>query len=420
MFFDHKSKSFIGLESGPLQVIHPGLEEFASPCLGRIVPQMSEGFLEQVCLEELWTVDENFIKSLPAFSGEMSVSAEENEFLSRKKAPEPSSGLSEFILPYGVKCGQQVPDYMELIVDDLDIGAVGFEAFNKPFPHIHYSMSNFLGSPLAEPFPELFEIFFLSAFADMQQLRSPRPFKRRNQMPALVSFAHENLVSSQDCYPVQWPGILDTLEDVLVDVFYSPPMESLQYGNRLHGRDFAKFMNVSCKSVGDTAIQTGEGQFFCLFPTVGALDPVLGKSQEGQVLKKPQVLYLSRPVFDNLLRLSTALGTDTTGGVGPFQVDDSDCLSVTNFPFHIYYLEPFNSQALCEKMFQHLAALPEKYMAMYSKGDFSLPDASISNTYVIGQHSVMSQKSYSNIILFVIESTIFKSEFGSYAQLSSL
>jgi hypothetical protein len=84
---DHCREGFVGFESLPLQLRAPIVEELACPGFATVIPELAEGFLEQVCgVESLVSRGQQF-QILTSGTGEVLRMRQEGVFLAFDEAP---------------------------------------------------------------------------------------------------------------------------------------------------------------------------------------------------------------------------------------------------------------------------------------------------------------------------------------------
>lgn len=109
----------VGLEPAPLELRLPPLSEpqGAAP-LGKIL-KMGEGFFQQVRLGKPTSGRGNGIEGLPGPATDAGLARQQHEPLARKSLLEASQGLAQLALADHIESLVEVPDHVELIVDDL-------------------------------------------------------------------------------------------------------------------------------------------------------------------------------------------------------------------------------------------------------------------------------------------------------------
>ncbi len=136
---------------------------------------MTEGFLEHMSLEEALVGIEDLIKGLPCLAPDVGLSGKEDELLAGQDMPEPFRRPPQLGDPDLVERLQEMPDHVELVVDDLYVRAMGLEALSEGLPHIHGGMGDEARPLLAKPSPSLFHSLLL-IFLFFRRSNHPLPF----------------------------------------------------------------------------------------------------------------------------------------------------------------------------------------------------------------------------------------------------
>ena len=154
MFFDHGSKALERFHSAPFQRSDPFPEKLDGPCPGFVLPEMAEGLLEKMCLEEPGTHEKEFLQGFSALALQVGSPGQEHELLAGQHSFHPVSQPLELLLPNVIDRLEEVPDHMELVENHLGVGTMGPKALPKERPHIHDAVSDETGPILPEPLPE--------------------------------------------------------------------------------------------------------------------------------------------------------------------------------------------------------------------------------------------------------------------------
>ena len=81
MFFDHGRKALERLHPTPFEGVDPFPEELPGPGPGFVFPEMAEGLLEEVRLEEAGTYKKKFLQDFPALALQRGSPGQEHELL---------------------------------------------------------------------------------------------------------------------------------------------------------------------------------------------------------------------------------------------------------------------------------------------------------------------------------------------------
>src|ERR1017187_1061705 len=133
MVFNQADELMGGLEAAPFEFGLPSQPELQHAALVGVVPQMTERLFEQMRFEKLRTGGQDIVERLSRLSPNTRPSGHQDELLARERLLEAPQGLGELGLSDVIESFQKVLDHMELVVDDLDSGAVLGEAVTKGF-----------------------------------------------------------------------------------------------------------------------------------------------------------------------------------------------------------------------------------------------------------------------------------------------
>ena len=91
---NHLGEPVVGLESAPLKLRFPVLPEAQCAALVGVVPEVTEGLLEQVCLLELGAGGQDVIEGLPGMSSEAGSACQQYELLAGEGLLETAQALA--------------------------------------------------------------------------------------------------------------------------------------------------------------------------------------------------------------------------------------------------------------------------------------------------------------------------------------
>jgi hypothetical protein len=343
----------IGLQTGPAKIPNPALKEFSGPRLGFETPEMPETFFEEMGLHNLFGKTQEIIQSTPSLPADMDLPGQEDELLAGQQPSEPALGLSDLSLTDTVQGIQEVPDHMELVVENHRLGTMGSETFDEAFPHVHDRMGDPFGSLFPEPLPEFFQVFFLSALADKKQFWPMGAFQGADHMPIAMAFSHGDFVHSQNPDAFERSGGLGGDHGRFVDSFDCMPMQILKQPHGFIGHGFTEFRHQAGQRNRDTGIFGHPGKGFHLQAATVTFNPVFREPQEGHMFPQRQMLHDPIPVTDPLLFPLTATAALEMAQVRPVQRDQH--MTSKSFPFLFYSRDTKSgdSQQFCDTMKVH-------------------------------------------------------------------
>ena len=124
MFLDHPCKAEVGFETAPFELGHPAVEEPAGPRLRSVGPEVTEGFLEHMSLEE----KKEILKQNPKYSKiicrcESITEGEIIEAIKRPAGARTLDGVKRRVRPGSGRCqgGFCAPRVMEILSRELNI-----------------------------------------------------------------------------------------------------------------------------------------------------------------------------------------------------------------------------------------------------------------------------------------------------------
>src|ERR1700694_5738372 len=127
--------------------------------------------------EKLRTGGQDIVERFPRLSPNTRMSGHQDELLARERLLEAPQGFGEFGLSDVIECFQEILDHMELIVNDLDSGAMLSEAVTEGFPHVHHPVCDHLSPLFAKPIPEFLEVPFFAPLDDVKELGTSGTFR---------------------------------------------------------------------------------------------------------------------------------------------------------------------------------------------------------------------------------------------------
>ena len=185
---------------------------------------------------------------------------------------------------------EEVPDHVELVVDDTDLGTVRQKARQVRLPRIYDPMSNLMGPILPEPCPERLQGLLFVPLDGIQELRAPETSQGADQGPVGLPLPNPDLVKLQDGDPVQRPLRLDLFHHRLVDLPDRSSVKPQKSSASLASHDLAQLVEQVPQRLRDMRppnIYKVQG----LRPdsAIRTLDPITPEAHDGQGLQPQQM-----------------------------------------------------------------------------------------------------------------------------------
>ncbi len=220
MLLHHPGELLGRCQQASPELLYTAGEELPGAGLRAIGPVIPEALLEEVGPEEPSVGPEELRQCFPGLPPETGQAGEQEELLPAEQLLRARPGSIELLLPHGVEGLQQVPDHVELVVEDHHPGAVGLVAPAEDLPHVHHDMGDLLlGSLLPKRPPELLQVLLLPPLAHKQELSPPRPILGMHQVP--VALPRPTTISSMPRVVIPsrgraaWPAWMARLSSVL-------------------------------------------------------------------------------------------------------------------------------------------------------------------------------------------------------------
>ena len=206
---------------------------------------------------------------------------------------ETSQGLAQLALSDRVEGLIEMPDHVELVVDDLQVPtAVGTEASFEGQTHVNDCVGQLGCALFTKPSPEALEVLLRASLHDVEHLGTTRPLQGADQGPVVVPLTNCYLVHAHHCDPIQRPIGLDFLDCLLVDRLDRVTMQAEEAGCGLDRRDLAHLVDHLGQGLCNSRPLGHKWQRIQLEPAVRAMDAVAPNLKEGQILPPREVLHL--------------------------------------------------------------------------------------------------------------------------------
>ena len=328
MRFNQLHEASERLDSAPLELGFPCLPELECIALVGVIPEVSQGFLEPICLGKLGACGQDGIEGFPCIAADACSAGQQYELLAGKGLPETAQGASKLCLANRIKGIVEMPDNMKLIVNDFSLDdnsidlsvAVCQNAFLEGPAHINDCMRDTGSTLLAEPLPEAFEPFFRASFHNVKHFWTPGSFQSTEECPVVMPLANADFVHSQYTDTVQRAPGLNFLQDNLVDVFDSVPMEPEEDRYCLDRSNLAQLMYEGCQRTGyPRTAYSDKPQGLCLYPAIRTVDTITLETDDRPMLPEHQVTQFLCTVVIAPGYMAPAATTDVSFAC-PFQM----------------------------------------------------------------------------------------------------
>src|SRR4029077_7374560 len=154
---DHLGKLLEGLQALQLEGIPPVVEEPASPAGSLVIPELPEGFLEEIGFVQPLVHLEQQLQGSPPLDGEVLPAGEEVIFLPFDESTILPGKACVLLLANLVHGYPKMLEDMELVVDDSSLRGVPFleGGLAERLPHVHDRQADLAAFLGAEPGEEL-------------------------------------------------------------------------------------------------------------------------------------------------------------------------------------------------------------------------------------------------------------------------
>lgn len=233
MTFDHGRKLLEGLKPLPAQTALPVVEEASRPTFAFVVPELAEGFLEQVGGVEPLVGREQRLECLPAIEVQVVPVRQQGITAAFDEAALVTLHPCVFAAAHRIQGIVQMTQDVELVEHDLGLRRVCVRRLAKRLPHVHHRHLNTLATPRSVGREELFQVGLLAACSTEPDRPPTREVADHHSV--LVSLADGDLVhadrrSSRHRMPAQLLGHVQ-----LVQVLDRGVVQSLGLGHVLDG-----------------------------------------------------------------------------------------------------------------------------------------------------------------------------------------
>ena len=367
----------VGLEPTPFELCLPFLPEPQGAAPVGVVPEVAEGFFEQIGLLKSRAGREDGIEGLPSLASHTCPTLQQQKLLAREGLPEASQGLAQFALSDRVEGFTKMPDHVELVVDDLQVlTAVGTEAVLKGPAHVNNCVGELDCAFLTKPAPETLEAFLRAPLHNVEHLGTTRPFQGADQGPVVVPLTNCYLVHAHHCDPIQRPIGLDFLDCLLVDRLDRVTMQAEEAGCGLDRRDLAHLVDHLGQGLCNSRPLGHKWQRIQLEPAVRAMDAVAPNLKEGQILPPREVLHLDPEALVCLLEL-VPLPTTFEATTQPLQSQHNSLAPTARLYLQLYDAMALNSKKPSEIMELHRVRSSRLFVSI-AQWEYNRPDASFS------------------------------------------
>src|ERR1019366_1298010 len=152
---DHVGEVFVGLESLPLQLRAPVVEELACPGLAVVIPQLGKGLLEHIGGVQALVGSQQEPQILPGRTGEVLWMGQQGVLLALDEVALVTFKTRVLGLAHAIEGLAQVAQHMELVEQDSGLRGVGAGGVAKRLPHVHHCQTHLFGLLFPEKSIEL-------------------------------------------------------------------------------------------------------------------------------------------------------------------------------------------------------------------------------------------------------------------------
>ena len=142
MSINHLGEFLVRFESLPLQAGTPVLEESPRPSFAVVVPELTEGLLEQIGRVQAFIGRQQRLEGMPTFKGEIFAVREQGVFLPFDEAAVTTTEPRIFTFSYRVQRLSKVAHDVKFIKEDRCLRRMRHGCVAKWLPHIHHRQAN--------------------------------------------------------------------------------------------------------------------------------------------------------------------------------------------------------------------------------------------------------------------------------------
>src|ERR1700716_2368203 len=152
---DHVGEALVGFETLPFETGAPVVEEAPSPALVSVVPELSEGLLEQVGGIEPLVGGEQQLERPLALEAEVLMARQQGVFVALDEAPVLAAETGVFGLAHLVERLAEMAHDVELVEQDRRLRRGGHRGVAERLPHVHHRQTKAVALLAAQPSIEL-------------------------------------------------------------------------------------------------------------------------------------------------------------------------------------------------------------------------------------------------------------------------
>jgi len=304
MSLHHLGELEVRRHAAPLELCLPVLEELLGPSGILIIPELTERFLEQICLADAFVGLEQEFQGSASFQIEIRFMRQERIALSLDKTPIFLGHPPVFPAPDLIQGVAQMPHDMKLVKDDPGLRSVARQRVSERRPHVHDREPQRPAALEPHIVEEPVHVFF---GAPQLQAHPDRPLliEIGHHNGVAVTFADRNLIDPDG--PQPQGGQMLAPELAHVGDIHAPhlvPAEPVTFSNFLDRHCPAIFPDHPFEAFGETP---GFGQpsqrFLPHHVTAPTLDPAVLEFQVDPRATRIQVTHpVDAPVVETAYR----------------------------------------------------------------------------------------------------------------------
>src|SRR6266571_4071040 len=244
---DHLRELLVRLEPLPLERVAPILEEVPGPALAGVVPELTEGLLEQVGgVDALVRREEKLERAAPCQSRVL-VTRQQRVLLSLDEAPVLAREAGILALAHGVQSLTQVAQHVELVEEDAGLRGVALGRVPERLPHVHHSHANPRALVGPQPLEELVHAGLGAVLAPEPD--GPLPDQIADHDPVAVPLLDRDLIDADHlrARPSRPPQLLPHV--LLLEILDRVPVEMQFLGDVLDRRGPTTTAHVEGKAL---------------------------------------------------------------------------------------------------------------------------------------------------------------------------
>ncbi len=248
MGFNQFGELPVRFQTLPFQAVFPALEEGTSATLGTVVPELSEGFLEDVGRVQASVGLEQFSQGAPPIQAQVLATREQGIALALDVAPVLVTEAFVLTAPDLIEGLGEMAQNMKFIEDDPGIWGVLHHRVSEGFPHIHGSQFDAGALFLAQRLEKQVDVGLFAALTTDPDRTSA--VQVTDDDPVVMPFADGDLINADGPGCGQSRQVNLLLHVALIEIFHRAVVQAFHLGNGLVRHVPAQLAHLQGKALG--------------------------------------------------------------------------------------------------------------------------------------------------------------------------